>query len=102
VSSWIIFAAIGKILIFIWSKFPLPEKLQRNKKIEQLHNCGLCSGVWIFTLLAYFVNIDILNLWFGFEHVAFVGEFITGCLTSYIVHLLSVGFVEQHMNIVVN
>ena len=96
--NWLIYAGIGKLLIFLWMKFPLPQKIEKIKFIKSLHECGLCSGVYIFTLLALSMNMDILYSWFGFRHVAIIGEIITGCLTSYLVHIFSLGFMEQHMN----
>ena len=58
-------------------------------------------GVWIFTLLAFCVDIDLLYLWFGFPHVLVLGEIVTGCLTSYIVWIFVIGFKEAHLNITV-
>ena len=86
--SWLIYAAIGKVLIYLWSKFPLPEKLEKIKQIEQLHSCHLCSGVWIYTVLAWLLGVDLLELWFGFSHVIALSEIVTGCVTSYVIHLV--------------
>lgn len=93
--SWLIYAVIGKLLIYLWMKFPLPEKLENKKFFKSLHACGLCSGVWIFTFLAVCMNMDVLYSWFGFEHIAIIGEFVTGCLTSFVVHIFSLGWNEQ-------
>lgn len=99
-TNWLLYAVIGKLLIFLWMKFPLPEKIENIKFINSLHNCGLCSGVWIFTLLAFFVNTDILYSQFGVE-VPVIGEIVTGCVTSYLVHIFSAGWNEVHNRTVV-
>jgi len=92
--SWLLYAVIGKLLIYLWMKFPLPEKLENKKFFKSLHECPLCSGVWIFTFLALCMNMDILYLQFGVE-VRILGEFITGCVTSFVVHIFSLGWNEQ-------
>lgn len=92
--SWLIYAGIGKLLIFLWMKFQLPEKVENIKFIKSLHECPLCSGVWLYTGLAGFLQMDVLLL-LGFWHIPVVGEFITGCVVSFIVHLLSLGWTEQ-------
>jgi hypothetical protein len=99
--SWIIFAAIGKLLIYFWMKFPLPQALENTRFFGGLHKCGLCSGFWAFTALAALLKIDLLTLWFGFHYIPVVSEVITGATSSYVVHLLSLGFAEQHLNVTV-
>jgi hypothetical protein len=98
--SWIIYAVIGKLLIYFWQKFPLPEKIEKTK-IGQLHSCGICSGFWIYTALAFLLNVDLLQAWFGFTPMLVLSEIITGCITSYLIHLLSLGFAEQHLNVTI-
>jgi len=98
--SWILFAAIGKLLIYFWMKFPLPQPIDTGF-LKGLHECGLCSGFWVFSALAALLKIDLLTSWFGFFYIPVVSEIVTGALTSYIVHLLSLGFAEQHTNITV-
>jgi hypothetical protein len=99
--SWIIFAILGKLLIFFWMKFPLSQHLENTRFIGGLHECGLCSGFWVFTALSVLLRIDLLTLWFGFFYIPVVSEVITGAVTSYIVHLISLGFAEQHLNVTV-
>lgn len=99
--NWLIYAVLGRLLIFLWMKLELPEKIEKIKFISSLHKCDLCSGVWIFIPLAFFMNIDLLYSWFGFGHIFIISELITGCLTSYIVWIFMIGFREVHLNITV-
>lgn len=90
-SSWIIYLIIGKILIYIWQQFPLPEFAGKWEKINKLHTCSLCSGVWIFTLLSFF-GINIFQL-FGIKvYIPIMTEIITGSVSSFIVFIFSQGW----------
>ena len=88
--DWLVYAAIGKLVIYLWMKFPLPF---RNDWIEKLHNCDLCSGVWIYCLIAVLFGVDIIQDTLG--HTASIaGELVTGALTSFVVYIFSAGWRE--------
>lgn len=96
--SWLVYATLGKLVITLWQAFHLPKWLTKFEFLTKLHECGLCSGVWIFTLLAFLMNIDIVNSWFELD-VFIVGKILTGMLTSWLVHIFSVGFKEMYLNV---
>jgi len=98
---WILFAVLGRLLIYLWMKVVLPEWLQKINFISTLHECSLCSGVWLFTALAFFMKVDVLTSWFEFQHIAIIGEIITGALTSYLVWIFTIGFKEAHLTVTV-
>jgi len=99
--NWILYTIIGKILIYLWMKFPFSEKIEKIKFIKELHECDLCSGVWFYSILAFVWKVHFLGIWFDFVYIPFIEELVTGCVTSYVVHLLSIGFREKHLNVVV-
>lgn len=71
------YATVGRILIFVWQKFPaehIPTKL-----IKDIHACDLCSGVYIYTALAWIAGS---GFWLGL---------IIGCVTSFIVWIFVKG-----------
>jgi hypothetical protein len=81
--------AIGEILIFIWMKFPLPNKIEF---FTRLHECDLCSGVWIFFFLALLMRIDFLKL-LGFDfYWPVASELITGGISSFVMWLVVAGW----------
>lgn len=90
-TDWLIFVVIGKLLIFLGQRFPLPDFLERNKKIKEWHECPLCFGVWVYGFLAFFLKMDLLTL-VGFWYVPFVSEVITGGAISFIVYIFSIGW----------
>lgn len=99
--SWILFAVLGRLLIFLWMKLVLPERLEKINFISTLHECSLCSGVWLYTALAFFMQVDVLTSWFGFQHIEIISQIITGALTSYVVWIFSIGFQEAHLRVTV-
>lgn len=82
-------------------ELPLHQKLEKIQFIKQLHECDLCSGVWLYTALGFLWKVHFLDVWFDFMYIPFVEEIVTGCVTSYIIHLLSIGFREKHLNVIV-
>lgn len=90
--TWLIFAVIGKLLIYLWMKFPLP---QWSKTLGELHQCDLCSGFWIYSILAFCLGVDIFQAEFGYT-VEVVGSLITGAVTSFVVHIFSIGWREKY------
>jgi hypothetical protein len=92
--NWLGYLLGGKVLIFLWQLFPLPNKLEENKTIHKLHTCDLCSGVYLFTLLAFVFKVDLLSL-FGVSYIILVNEFVTGAIISFIVHIFSMGWIAK-------
>lgn len=75
------YAVVGRIIVFVWQKFPL-EKIKILQPIEflmDLHKCDLCSGVWIYTALAWIAGS---GFWLGP---------IIGCVTSFVVWIFVKG-----------
>ncbi len=87
-SSWLGYLVLGKVLIYLWQKFPFPKGY---KIISGLHECDLCSGVWIYFFAALLFRMDLLNL-FGLPYYPILNEGITGGVISFVVHIFSVGW----------
>jgi hypothetical protein len=78
-------------------KFPLPFE---SKWIEKLHNCDLCSGVWVYCVLAVLFGVDIVQDIFG-RTVAIAGALVTGAVSSFVVHIFSLGWKTRFEVIVI-
>lgn len=96
--NWLIFAVVGRVLIYVWMKFELPFK---NKWIEKIHECPLCSGVWIYGALALAFRVDIFSETFITTTATIIGELVTAVITSFLVHYFILGWKSQHEVIVV-
>jgi hypothetical protein len=76
--QWIAYAIVGRILIFVWQKFP--DKYVPTQFIKSIHACDLCSGVYIYVALAFVAGNG------------FILSFIVGCITSFVVWIFVKGF----------
>jgi hypothetical protein len=100
--DFIEFAVVGKILIFLFQKFPknsLPfigKLFREGKFLDELFSCDLCLGFWIFFGLAFLFEVDITGI-----GVPFFSEFIAGAVTTFIVHIFSVGWNAKFQNYIV-
>lgn len=95
--SFVAYLGIGRLMIYIAQKF-----ISDATKIELLSkwaSCDLCAGVWIYSALAYFLNIQILSD--ILPYVPFVTEVVTGCASSMIMHLLVIGWREKFSVLVI-
>lgn len=88
-ATWLLFAATGRVLIYLWMIFPEPQFMKLPSWLEKLHRCDLCSGVWIYSILAIAIQIDL----FGLNNV--VTQIATGAVTSYLVHVFVIGVKEK-------
>lgn len=88
--QFLVYVVIGKLLIYMAQKF------LGNFKIFE---CDLCIGVWIYSILAGLFQIRLLeDVYF---YVPILMEIITGCVISYLVHLLTIGFREKHLPVII-
>jgi hypothetical protein len=100
----VIFALIGKLLIFLLQKFPkhsLPiigRLFREGKLLDDLFSCDLCLGFWLYSGLAFIINVDVTGELF---YVPILSEFITGAIVSFIMHLISAGWNAQYQNIII-
>ena len=99
--DFVIFALVGKIIIFLLQKFPKPKlpfigKLFREGGLlDELFECDLCLGFWIYFGLAFIFEIDI-----GID-VPVLSEFIIGAVTTFVVHVFSVGWSTKFQNFII-
>ena len=94
--NFIIFAVGGKLLIYVIQKFTPLEGI-KNKYFHKLISCDFCLGCWInfFLALAYNVRIG------GIPQVFLLSHFLIGIATSFLVHLISIGWREKFEVIVI-
>jgi hypothetical protein len=96
--DWIIYLGIGEILIFIWMKFPLQTKFEFFNK---LHECPLCSGVWIYFFLALLTRVDLLHI-LGFSYYfPIFSELVTGGVSSFLMWILVSGWKSKFETVII-
>ena len=99
-SKWILFLAIGKVIIHAWQRFPLPKFLTKYSWFVKLHDCSLCSGTWIYTILSLFLGVDLLSTLI-FTYVPIVSEVVTGILISWVVYIFTLGWKSAYEVVIV-
>jgi uncharacterized membrane protein len=88
--SWLVFVALGKLMIFLGQSFPLPHFLEKYSVVKEWHSCDLCFGTWIYTGLAFFMKMNLFDWYFPL-----VTELLVGGLISFIVHVFSIGWRDK-------
>lgn len=86
--GYIIYALIGRLLTYLLQKF-LSSNIE-NGFFGRLIECDLCLGWWIYTGLSLAFRINIL--YDIFPYVPFLSAIITGSITTFIMHLLILGW----------
>ncbi len=114
-TDFVIYALVGKIVIFLLQKFPkhtLPfigKLFREGKFLEELFGCDLCLGFWIYSGLGFLLDVNIIREIIDvpilnpilFWIVIILSEFITGAVTTFIVHIFSVGWNSKFQNIII-
>jgi hypothetical protein len=99
-SELVLLSAVGKLFIYLWMEFPLYGWIN-NKFVRGLHECDLCSGVWVYSFLFILFRVDLLNM-LGIPKTHFIiAGILTGGAISFFVHLLSIGFKDKFMSIII-
>ena len=99
--DFVIFALVGKIIVFLLQKFPKPKlpligKLFREGELlDELFSCDLCLGFWIYFGLSFIFEIEIMT------DVPVLSEFIIGAVTTFVVHIFSVGWSAKFQNFII-
>ena len=69
----------------------------RSKEfLEELFGCDMCLGFWVYLTLALLfqyanVNVNILDI----PNAPIISALITGAITSFVVHLISIGWRDK-------
>lgn len=100
VLKWIAFILIGKICIHIFMQFHFPKFMQRLEWIKKLHECDLCSGVWIYSILSFFMGVKLLEV-LGFGNIPLLDQVVTGIVVSWLVHIFTLGWKAKYEVVVV-
>jgi len=59
--------------------------------LDELFSCNLCLGVWVYAILGYIFNIDLVRNIFGVYSVCF-NEIVNGAIISFVVYIFGIGW----------
>jgi putative flippase GtrA len=69
----------------------------RSKEfLEELFGCDMCLGFWVYLTLALlfqYANVDVNIL--DIPNAPIISAIITGAITSFVVHLISIGWRDK-------
>lgn len=91
--NWLLFLAVGKLFTWLIMTNGLLAPLRRRYSlIDDLLDCDLCTGFWVYTFIAY---------WFGMKLDSFVilrlpNSILLGAVSAFVAHVFSVGWHELY------
>jgi hypothetical protein len=94
----VIYLLVGKLVVFAIQKFPLDKLFfigkffQEGKFLEQLWKCDFCLGFWVYTFLAFAFPVNYLN---EYVNVPILNQALTGLISSFVMHLISIGWKDK-------
>lgn len=92
--SYLLYVLIGKLIIYFGMKFP-PLANSRNNFVKQLFSCDECLGLWVYSLLAVVIIPREGYIEEMTTHIRVLDSLFIGMLTTFLVHLISVGWREK-------
>jgi len=94
---YLVYILVGRLFIFLLQKAPYKSLFIKWSFLQELFECDLCLGVWVFTFLAFFIDVNLFSF-----YVPVLSQLIIGSGTSLIVHLLRIGWQEKFGTIIVS
>ena len=100
VLEYFVYAGLGKLTIYFIQIFPLDHLPLvggwfRDGKLNELWKCDLCLGFWTYFVLAFLVKANFL----GF-YIPIITEMMMGMITSFLMHLISIGWKDKFSSFV--
>lgn len=90
-SNGLLFLGLGKLLIYLIQKSPIPRILPEGL-LKELVECDLCLGFWTYLFLGVMLKKDLD------EELAknrIVSGLATASFSTFVMHLLSIGWREK-------
>ena len=91
ISVYLIMCFVGGLLMFFLRKFPPAQK--QAKKIGFPIDCNLCLGFWTYLILSFVFGVNVLE---GIYYYPVFSEVVTAAVTSFVVHLVIVGWNSEY------
>jgi len=103
-TKFVIFCIAGRVILFVLQKaskfyLPLVHKEKFRGFLEELVSCDLCFGVWLYSLGAWFLDINML---YEYVYIPVASEIVTGMITSFLVWLIVEGWKGKFQIVWVN
>ena len=102
------FLLVGGLAVHIVQKFPfhklwfIGKFFTDGKFLENLLDCGLCLGVWIFTFLSFILKINFILWMFDETGLIVVDQILTGMAASFVCHVFKAGWYTLYGTTMIN
>jgi hypothetical protein len=98
VIDWLVFAAVGRLLLFLFMKAPYSKWVMKiHPFFEDLLSCTLCSGFWVYFIMSFFIDGNMIN----FTQFPIIREITIGAITTFFVWLVEAGWNEKFQNLII-
>ena len=98
--KFILFAGLGRLLIFTIQKHPLARILrEKHWLLDELIECEFCLGFWVYLVLSFLVRPEFFGEYI--QYVPVITEILEGIVVSFLVHIFSVGWRDKFSIIVI-
>lgn len=81
-------------------KFPPIRKIAEKIKFDL--DCDLCLGFWTYLVLSFIFRIDVMDGLETYSYVPIFSEVVSAAFTSFVMHLVTVGWKDLFGVIEVN
>lgn len=94
-TTYFVFCVVGRIIIFVIQKAShsylslIKSEDKWRGFLTELFGCDLCLGVWIYTIGAWFLDVNVL---YEYRYNPVLSGITTGIITSFLVWLISAGW----------
>jgi len=99
----VVYLLIGRLIIHAFQVFPF-KKLPfigkfflEGRALFDLISCDFCIGFWVYSFLDFCFQINYLN---EYLNIPIVSYFLTGLISSFIMHLIRIGWTTKFSTIV--
>ncbi len=97
-AGYLVFLVIGRLLVFFAMKF-IKDNEVKNKFINRLFSCSLCTGWWVYTILSAVTGYFIFEDWS--PYIPVLAELATGGFSAALVYYVEMGYKSLHETIVI-
>jgi hypothetical protein len=98
------FCVVGRVILFVLQKasssyLKFIKSASRRGFLTELFECDLCLGVWVYSIGAVLLNVNVI---YEICKIPFVSQIVSGILVSFLVWVLRNGwdtlFKEYHID----
>jgi hypothetical protein len=88
----IVYFVVGRLLIwFLQTAGPIRMLYEKSSFLTELFECDFCLGVWMFLLLGFALEVNVLDV------IPYIlGVVITAIIASFVTHIFVAGWRTQY------